>query len=556
MIGRRLRHINRYRDIAMALTRHGFGFVVEEMDIFHLLSIPERMGWTSAKTDRKTVGERIRHVIEELGPTFVKLGQIASTRSDLIPPSILKELEKLQDNVVPFSFHDVRTIAEAELGFKLEHAFASFDSEPVAAASIGQVHIGTLHSGERVAVKIQRPGIDHTVRTDLAILQNLAVLAEARFEWAKRFQLRNMIDSFGKSLIEELDYTVEARNTETLYKQTLPHTRIRIPRIYGEYSSKKLMTMEYLDGTKLNQPELLRAKGYDPKSIAEKLMQAVLQQIFIDGFFHADPHPGNLMVLPGEIIAFLDFGMVGRLTPEMKQHFAGLIIALMRQSTTGVIKSVLRMGLVTERVDMQHLRRDVDRLRDKYVGVPLSDVSLGEAVNDLFDVAYRHHIRIPTDFILVGKTLITVEGLVEQLDPDISILRIAEPFGKRLLLEQLRPGKVTEWIKEQIADYGELLVHLPKQLSEIVTVIKRGRIEIAVPDFDKFLRKLDRIINRISFSIVLLSFSIIMTGLIIGSSLNRQASMLWHIPALEIGFVIAIFLVVWLIHSIFKSGRF
>ncbi|MDF2719904.1 MAG: transporter, partial [Paenibacillus sp.] len=544
MIGRRLRHINRYRDIAMALTRHGFGFVVEEMDIFHLLSIPERMGWTSAKADRKTVGERIRHVIEELGPTFVKLGQIASTRSDLIPPSILKELEKLQDNVLPFSFHEVRAIAQAELGIELEQAFTSFDTEPVAAASIGQVHIGTLHSGERVAVKIQRPGIDYTVRTDLAILQNLAVLAEARFEWAKRFQLRNMIDSFGKSLIEELDYTVEARNTETLYKQTLPHTRIRIPRIYEEYSSKKLMTMEFLDGTKLNQPELLRARGYDPKSIAEKLMQAILQQIFIDGFFHADPHPGNLMVLPGEIIAFLDFGMVGRLTAEMKQHFAALIIALMRQSTAGVIKSVLRMGLVTERVDMQHLRRDVDRLRDKYVGVPFSDISLGEAVNDLFDVAYRHHIRIPTDFILVGKTLITIEGLVEQLDPDISILRIAEPFGKRLLLEQLRPGKVADWVKEQIADYGELLVHLPKQLSEIITVLKRGRLEIAVPDFDKFLRKLDRIINRISFSIVLLSFSIIMTGLIIGSSLNRQASMLWHIPALEIGFVIAIFLVV------------
>jgi ubiquinone biosynthesis protein len=540
----------------MALTRHGFGFVVEEMDIFHLLSIPERMGWTSAKTDRKTVGERIRLVIEELGPTFVKLGQIASTRSDLIPPSVLKELEKLQDNVLPFSFHEVRAIAEAELGIELEQAFTSFDTEPVAAASIGQVHIGTLHSGERVAVKIQRPGIDYTVRTDLAILQNLAVLAEARFEWAKRFQLRNMIDSFGKSLIEELDYTIEARNTETLYKQTLPHTRIRIPRIYGEYSSKKLMTMEYLDGTKLNQPELLRARGYDPKSIAEKLMQAVLQQIFIDGFFHADPHPGNLMVLPGEIIAFLDFGMVGRLTPEMKQHFAGLIIALMRQSTSGVIKAVLRMGLVTEQVDMQLLRRDVDQLRDKYVGVPLSDVSLGEAVNDLFDVAYRHHIRIPTDFILVGKTLITIEGLVEQLDPDISIMRIAEPFGKRLLLEQLRPGRVADWVKEQIADYGELLVHLPKQLSEIVTVFKRGRLELAIPDFDKLLRKLDRISNRISFSIVLLSFSIIMTGLIIGSSLNRQASMLWHVPALEIGFVIAIFLVVWLIHSIFKSGRF
>ncbi|MDF2717484.1 MAG: hypothetical protein K0R28_4409 [Paenibacillus sp.] len=556
MIGRRIRHINRYRDIALALTRHGFGFVVEEMDIFHLLSLPERMGWKAAKTDRKTVGERIRHVIEDLGPTFIKLGQIASTRSDLIPPAILMELEKLQDNVIPISFHEVKQIAEAELGLELEQAFASVDAVPVAAASIGQVHIGTLHSGERVAIKIQRPGIGETIRTDLAILQNLAVLAEARFEWAKRFQLRNMIDNFGKSLIEELDYTIEARNTETLYNQSRHDARIRIPLIYEVYCTKKMMTMEYLEGTKLNQPELLRAKGYDPRGIAERLMQAVLHQIFIEGFFHADPHPGNLMVLPGEVIAFLDFGLIGRLTPDMKQHFAALIIALMRQSTPGVIKAVLRMGLVTKEVNVQSLRRDIDRLRDKYVGVPLSDISLGEAVNDLFDVAYRHQIRIPTDFILVGKTLVTIEGLVEQLDPDISILRIAEPFGRRLLLEQLRPGKISAWFKEELAEYGDLLLHLPKHLNEILALFKRGRIEFAVPEFDKFLRKLDRIINRISFSIVLLSFSIIMTGLIIGSSLNRQASMLWNIPALEIGFIIAIFLFVWLIHSIFKSGRF
>ncbi|GAA3404404.1 AarF/ABC1/UbiB kinase family protein [Paenibacillus hodogayensis] len=556
MIGKRLRHINRYRDIALALTRHGFGFVVEEMDIFHLLSIPERLGWKAARTDRKTVGERIRNVLEELGPTFVKLGQIASTRSDLIPKPILKELEKLQDDVPPFSFHEARTIIEAELGSELEHAFASFDAEPLAAASIGQVYVAVLKTGEKVAVKVQRPAIAETIRTDLAILQNLAVLAEARFEWAKRFQLQHMLENLGKALIDELDYSIEARNADVLFNRFRHNPHIRIPRAHARYCSRTVLTSEFVDGMKLNRPDRLRAMGHDPQAIAERLMQAVLQQICIDGFFHADPHPGNIMVLADGTVAFLDFGMVGRLTPDMKDHFAALIIALMRQSTTGIINAVLRMGIVTDEVDMQELRRDVDRLRDKYVGVPLGEISLGEAVNDLLDVAYRHRIRIPTDFILIGKALVTIEGLVSQLDPGISIVRIAEPFGKRLLLEQIRPRKLAAGLWEQLGEFGELFLHMPKHLKDMMTTLKKGRLEIAVPDFDKFLRKLDRIINRISFSIVLLSFSIIMTGLIIGSSLNRQSSMLWHVPALEIGFVIAIFLVLWLIHSIFKSGRF
>lgn len=555
MIGQRIRHMNRYRDVAVALTRHGFGFVVEEMDIFHLLSIAGRLGITKQQSAKKTVGERIRLVLEELGPTFIKLGQMASIRSDLVPKPILNELEKLQDNVLPFSFDEVCEIIESELQLKLEQSFASFESAPIAAASIGQVHIGTLMTGERVAVKIQRPGIEETVRTDLAILQNLAVLAESRFAWARKFQLRGMIDRYGQALIDELDYKIESKNAETLRSQFRHDPRIRIPHIYNEYSTDKILTMEYLEGIKLYEPEKLRSGGYDPKQIAERLLQAVLQQIFIDGFFHADPHPGNLLVLPGGVIAFLDFGMVGRLTADMKQHFASLIIALMKQSTTGVINAVLRMGLVTEQVNMQQLRRDIDTLREKYAAEPLSSIRLGEAVNDLFAVASRHHIRIPTDFILVGKTLITIEGLVEKLDPEISILAIAEPFGRRLLLEQLRPGKVAARIKEELAAFSEMLFQLPNQLKDLAASFKRRRIEVAVPDMDKIVKKLDRIGGRISFSIVLLSFSIVLSGLMIGTSLTRQASLIWNVPALEIGFIVAMVLVVVLVYSVFKSGR-
>jgi ubiquinone biosynthesis protein len=356
--------------------------------------------------------------------------------------------------------------------------------------------------------------------------------------------------------MNELDYATEGHNTENIAKQFKHNSQIYIPKVYWEFSSKKILTTEYMAGIKLNAPELLISHGYNPKKIAERLMHAILHQIFINGFFHADPHPGNIMVMQGEVLGFIDFGLVGRLTPAMKRHMANLIIALMLQSSEGVIRALLGMRLVTPDVSMAELRRDVDLLQEKYMGVSFSQVSLGEAVNDLLDVAYRHKVQIPPDFLLLGKSLITVEGVVEHLDPDISILKIAEPFGRKLLKERLHPKSIFASFKEEWTEYSDLVFQFPNHLKEIFTLIKKGRLEISIPEFDLLLRKLDRISNRISFSIVLLSFSIIMTGIIIGSSQIRQASMLWNIPALEVGALIAIFMFGWIIHSIFKSGRF
>jgi ubiquinone biosynthesis protein len=557
-IGKQIRHIHRYRDIAAALIRHGFGFIVEETELFQMLSLPARVFREPRVVERKSIGERLRHVIQDLGPTCIKLGQIASTRSDVIPEDIIRELEKLQDQVEPVPYPDVLGIMETVWGRKLETVFSAFEETPLAAASIGQVHAAVLQTGERVAVKIQRPGIGEKVRTDLEILQHLALLAENRFGWARRFQLQRMMEEFGKSLLEELDYTIEGKNTERIAKQFAKDDTVYIPRIHRELTTKKTLVMEYIEGIKVSHIEELAESGYESKKVAERLVRAVLQQIFIDGFFHADPHPGNLMVLPEERIVFLDFGLVGRLTPDMKQNFASLIIALMQQSTEGVVKAVLRMGLVTDEVDLPSLRADVDLLREKYYGVPFSELSLGEAVTDLLDTAYRHHIRIPTDLILLGKALLTVEGVIVKLDSDISIVTLAEPFGRRLLLERLHPMKIGERLWKDASAFGQAMMMFPKQVTELLDVVKNGRtrIEINVPELDIFLRKLDRISNRLSFSIVLLSFSIMMMGLIIGSSLSRQPSLVWNVPAIEIGFVIAMLMSVWLLFAIFKSGRF
>ncbi|SFA40153.1 2-octaprenylphenol hydroxylase [Parageobacillus thermantarcticus] len=558
MVGKRMRHMSRYRDIAIALIRHGFGIVVEEIGFAPFLSLPQKMFFDAKEKEAKTTGERIRLVLQELGPTFVKLGQIASTRPDLLPEEIIRELEKLQDQVPPFSFEEVRNIVQQELGDDLNKIFRQFADVPLAAASIGQVHQAILHSGERVAVKIQRPNIANMIETDLEILQDLAILAERRLEWAARYQIRDMVDEFSRSLRAELDYTIEARNAEKISNQFKNDPNIYIPKVFWEYSTKKVLTMEYVEGVKFNELERLKQNGYNLKKLAERLAKAIFQQIFIEGFFHGDPHPGNVLVLPREVIAFIDFGMVGRLNPEMKYHFSSLVIALMQQSTDGVIKSICQMGLVPDDVNLMQLRDDVEQLREKYYHVPLSKISLGEAVNDLFRVAFRHSIRIPRDLTLLGKTLLTVEGMVEKLDPDFSILDIAEPFGRQLLKERLRPKNVAEVVWKRVSDYGEMLIGFPKNMKELTSLIKQGKLhlEIDVPELDHFLKKLDQISNRLSFSIVLLSFSIIMVGIIIGSSMGRQSTLLWKIPAIEIGFGVATLMFVWLLYSIFKSGRF
>jgi len=336
MIGKRIRHIKRYRDVAKVLTRHGFGFFVEEMGLLHMLSLPKRLFTNMEETDPMTVGERIRQVIEELGPTYVKIGQIASTRADIIPEEILKELEKLQDNVPSFSFEQVTRIIEEELGSPLEEIFAWINEGVIAAASIGQVHRAQLRTGELVAVKVQRPQIKTMIETDLEILLDLATLAEHRMERMERLQLRDVVEEFARSLHNELDYSIEARNAQKMAKQFENDPTIHIPAIYWDYSTRTVLTMELVEGVKLNQFEEIEKKGYDRKVIAEQLVRALFHQVLIEGFFHADPHPGNIFLLQGGVVSFIDFGMAGRLTFDMKQNFASLVIGMMHKKYGGV----------------------------------------------------------------------------------------------------------------------------------------------------------------------------------------------------------------------------
>ncbi|MDF9297684.1 ABC1 kinase family protein [Geobacillus stearothermophilus] len=558
MIGKRVRHIGRYHEIAASLLRHGFGMIVDELGFSSFLSLPPRWKAEQGKKEGKTVGERLRLVLEELGPTFVKLGQIASTRPDLIPAPIISELEKLQDQVPPFPFADVRRIVEAEFGSSLETLFRSFEEMPLAAASLGQVHRAVLPSGQAVAVKVQRPHIAARVETDLEILQDLAVLAERRLDWAASYRLSEIVDELAKSLRQELDYTIEARHAAAFAEQFAGDSLVYVPGVFWDYTTKTVLTMEYVEGIKLGEIERLKEEGYSLKALAERLTKTVLKQMFEHGFFHGDPHPGNVFVLSNGVLAFIDFGLMGRLRPNVRHHLSSLIIALMRQSTDGVLAAIYGLGLVPDEADEEKLRDDIDDLREKYYRVPLGEISLGEAVGDLLTVAFRHGIRIPSDLTLLGKALLTVEGVVEMLDPQFRIMDVAEPFGRKLLKDRLRPDRVAETAWRRVADYGEMLLRLPDSVKELAKIMRRGKLqlEMTASDLEAFLHKLDQISNRLSISIVLLSWSIVMAGMMIASSFGRQSMLLWKFPAVEIGLGVSAFLFGWLLYSIFRSGKF
>lgn len=361
----KIRHTNRYKEIVVALVRHGFGYMVEELGLFHLIALPRKWMRRNPEETAKTSGERIRLVLEELGPTFIKLGQLSSTRQDLLSEDIIKELQKLQDQVPPFfSIEEVRAIVEQELHTPMDEIFSEFSDKPLAAASIGQVHYARLRSGEAVAVKVQRPLVDKIVERDLDILLDLAALAERRVDWVAKYRIRLMLEELAKSMREELNYTHEGRNADKIARQFQGHPHVCIPKIYWECTTSKVLTQEFIDGITLNQYEELQQQGHSMKDTAEHLVKAILHQLLIEGFFHADPHPGNVIVMRDGRLAFVDFGLVGRLNEDMRDHLSTLVIAMMRKDSDGIVRALFRLGIVSDDVDTGALRQDLDILRE------------------------------------------------------------------------------------------------------------------------------------------------------------------------------------------------
>lgn len=435
------RHFSRYSEIISILIRYGLGsFVMDQ------IPLPMRAGLGGLKrqyseAELAWLGTRLREALMELGPTFIKMGQMVSNRSDILPQPIAQELTKLQDRVHPFSFTQARQVIEQSMQQRLDAVFKEFDPRPVAAASLGQVHQAVLYNGEKVAVKVQRPHVREVAEVDLEIFSFLVSQLEQRTEWGKRYPLKTIFNEFSKTLLEELDFSNEGRNTEQLAQLNKKNSAFVIPKIYWEFTNTKVLTQEYISGIPLHQiiddrNPLSQGEEYNRSLIAKQLGQGFLQQILGDGYFHGDPHSGNILILPQGKIALIDFGVLGTLTKSMRYQLANLIAALLRGKDERLLEVISQMGIVPQQLDRAQFLRDIADLRSEYLKKSQGIIKIGGGVQGFFNLIHQHGIYLPSEFVLVGKSLLTLEGYLYRLDPEFSLIENVKPYSRKILWDR------------------------------------------------------------------------------------------------------------------------
>jgi len=552
---RRYKNINRLREITTILIKYGFDYFVKQLGLANLISKGEKiLKLKPSKIAQLSLPVRVRLALEELGPTFIKLGQILSTRPDLIPSDYIEELQKLQDEVPPFAYEQVEKAIKRELGADVSEIFKLFEQIPFAAASLGQVHQAILKDGEKVVVKVQRPDIEKIIETDLDILFHLARLTEKHIPDSRLYDPVGIVEEFAKVIRLELDYGTEGRNAERFKKNFEGEEIIYTPKIYWEFSSKRILTMELIEGIKINALEELDKAGYDRKKIAENGAKAFMKQILIDGFFHADPHPGNMLVMKGEIIGFMDFGMMGRLDEETREKGVDLFIALMERNPDKIINEMLDLGIAPPEIDTRSLKIDIKEMIDQYYNKPLREIKLGELINQLVEISIRYQIKMPAEFALLGKALLTIEGIGLELDPDFNLAEIAKPYAKDIILERKSPQRLFIKFLNDLNELYNLIILIPRQLNKTLKKMEKGtfKLEFQHRGLENLISALDKAANRIAFSLIL-------AAIIVGSSLIMQTDKGPHFMGFPVigvlGFLIAAILGLGLVIIIIRSGK-
>ncbi len=555
-IGRTYRHLNRYRRILRVLFKYGFADLVKGLHIDQYLETGLQMINRKPRDqiEKKSRPERLRMAMEELGPTFIKLGQLLSTRPDFVPPAYLSELAKLQDDVAPFPAEAVDDIFFAETGKKIGDLFQSFEKQPMAAASIGQVHRATLLDGSEVVVKVQRPDIEEVIAVDLEILAHIASLMEQYLEEVQGHRPTVIVEEFARSLAREIDYTVESFNALRFARQFKGNPAIYVPAIYSDLCTERILVMEYVKGVKISHIETLRQQGADLRLLAERGANLIMEQIFVHGFFHADPHPGNITILPDNVVCFLDFGMMGRLSRKDCEDFTDLVFYIVARHERRVTESVLKLTIQYDEVDRDALARDLAELLDRYVYLPLKQLEAGKILQDLMHLVAHHKLYFKPDLYLMMKALATVEGVGLMMDPDLELISLAEPFMSKVKSNRMRPRRLAEETGITSSEYLKLIRGFPEELRLIMSQLRGGRLKIAIEHsgLDLLRSALDQVSNRIAFAIVLAS-------LIIGSSLIVLSGIppKWNgIPIVGLfGFLFAGIMGFWLLISIIRHGR-
>ena len=553
-IPRNWRHMRRYRQILGILLKYGFGDVVDVTRKDLISRFGDKIVPLFGKHVDSSMSraERLRYAAEELGPTFVKLAQILSMRPDLVPPDVAAELQKLQDEVSPFSYEDVRNIIKEELKQELETAFSHIDEQPLAAASIAQVHRATLHDGKQIIIKIQRPDIQKVIDVDLEILSDLVKVL-------KRHSLNTVVSDpvaviaeFDRSIHRELDFLSEGRNIHRFGQMFADDPTVLVPSFYPDLSSSRVLVMDFVDGIKASNLEDLERKGLDRTVIAERGAQLILKQIFQYGFFHADPHPGNILVLEGNVIAPLDYGMVGNLDDSTIEALGSVLAGIIHKDTNRILRAFDALGITHDVANRIALRSDINGFISQYYEVPLQKLQVGDLLREVFEIFRAHQMTLPSNLSLMLKALVTVEGLGRLLYPDFDMVSEVRPYVGQLMYRRYDPRRRFRDLLNLFDDFSNLVEELPQSIRNTFRKVNAGelRIQFEHRNLEKLTKELNQSSNRISSAVII-------AALIIGSSLVMQVPSgpsFFGFPLVGvIGYLIASILGLILLWNIFRS---
>ena len=548
--------IGRMQDIATVLIRYGFGSFVQLLGLERILAqLGRRLHWQHAEeyTNLDTP-HRIRRMLEELGPTFIKMGQILATRVDLFPPAYISEFEKLLDQVPPLPFADLLPQLEEDIGGSVDDIFLEIDTQAVAAASLAQVHKAVLKNGDPVVLKIRRPGIRRVIEADLHLLDRLVEIVESEAPQLRRYHPRQIVRQFSQSLRRELDFAAESRNAERVAANLAGDPNIMIPKIYWEFTGERLNVQEYVPGIQGRDLRAVEKAGLDRRLLAERGVKAVLQMIMVDGFFHADPHPGNVFYLADNRLAFIDFGMMGRLTEERREQVISFLYGMVNHNAATVVEILEDWSDIVKTDTQSTLIVEIDGFVEHYSSLVLKDLSLPMMIGDLMVILRDHNLSLPPDLALLIKTYITLDGFGRYLQPEFNTLNFSSPIIQKLIADRYQPEAIAKRGWRNLTIIADLLSGFPKQLHQLLRASRKGSIQVNIT-----VSGFDHQINKINGAITRLTMGIVTAALIIGTSIImtvRSGPEIMGMPFFGfIGFVSASIVGIWLLISIWKGHK-
>ena len=536
------RSLGRLSEIGRVATRHGFGYLLERRR-------------TPADETPAERGRRLREMLDELGPTFVKFGQLLSTSPDIVPPDIVDELRKLQDDVSPVPFDHIAAVVRAELDLTVEQAFLTFDERPIAAASIGQVHRATLPNGEDVVVKVQRPDAPRQIESDLTLMRSAARFVRDRVRALDFINSEELVDEFARSIRQELDYLHEARNAETFRRNFGAAEHVVVPKVWWRYTTEHVLTLEYLEGVQLRDIDVATRPPEERRTLAYRMTDAWMTMIFRHGFFHGDPHPANILVLEGDRIGLVDFGLAGQLSDEDISRLTRLFIDAATENVSALPRRLAELGVRYPKEREDELRAAIEELYYRYYGARLSDIDPIEVIREGLDLIYSLNLRLPTRFVILDKAIATLGSVGIELYPDFNVFEVAKPYARSLMAERFSPRRISMRAQKEMRELAGIARELPYQVHDVLDELRDGELQVKIsnPGIDDLAHRIDVSVNRIAVALVILG------GLVGSSLIGVLAEDGPHIMGLHllsfVGFVLAGAFGTWLLWGIFKSGR-